>query len=539
MNKKKIIITAIVALVVIFAVISLSIFSGSSDEQPEKKEKASKYSNKVCLADNYIDALPEKPLAVVRVQADKMLEKSEILKNSDMTKFYSDFKDILSDKMQESVDAFIANPSSAGIDLSKPVYAGVYMSDSVAVLATASVSDKMRLIEVLNSIIVDLDYQIVEQPDGLCYVADNEGERIKNVAFDNKTLLVAPYGDVMDFVAMGSSNLSKDAKYSALHAAQSDVAMMSAVDNMLSPAKSSKGDAVVGTISKVLADASMNATLDFVDGGADGVAKLKLQEKYKGITGVLKGATGKHMEYIPSNAIAILNFKADINVLYNMLPTLLDGVSSVSMIDNALEMFGIDKSFINTLSTEYSVAVLPAELVGEDYGPRFILAVENPDREIFDFVLDFFGKDKLEQVDKDVYALGFNKYVKKDKNGKLQTLTAGNDYYIAYRSGTVFLVPQDVYRKCIVSRTASSSWFSGMKGKEVCLNSAKIKNSGMSFPSYFHMLMEIFQVEAVTVDFDDVSHMTLRLDVSRKDCNMLKSATDKFCANFLHSLFKQ
>lgn len=534
-NKKKIYIAVTALVVVLLAAVGIYALSGTAEEQEKKDKKKSKYSDKVCLADNYIDALPANPVAIVRVQADRLLEKSELLSNSDFNRLYSDFKDIFPENLQANVDAFLADPSSAGVDITRPVYAGVYMNGVTEMVAAVPLSDKQRLIEVMMSVLTDLDYEVVEEEGGLCYIVDNYGKRFPNVVFDNKTLLCTPYADVMKFVQSSGSGLSSDEAYSTLFASGSDVAMAADIDNILSI----YGDSVLKgptgkAVSNILAGSRIDATVDFVNGGVDGVAELKLQPKYAPIAGIIKGATGKHIKYMPDNAVAIYNFKADINVLYNMLPTLIDGVSDISVIDNAMEMFGIDKSFINRLSTEFSLAVLPSAKVGKEYGPRFVIAMDNPDKEIFNFVLNFIGKENLEKIGADAYALGLNKYATQNRNGKVKTSVAGYDYCLAYNNGTMFLIPVDVYRSKVVSSSSvGNAWFKELGGKELCVNTTALDRCGFVLPDYVQKFMDFMQIGTLTVEFDDISKMKMHLDVQEKGCNVLKLATDTFFKNFL------
>ena len=509
--KKKIIKIALLSLVVILAVVALIMLWGGSSDKTEKsaKVKKPKYSNKVYFAGNYIDALPEKPLALIRVRVDKMLEKSEALSNDDLRMMYSAFGVVLPDKVRKNADALLNNPSSAGIDISKPLYAGVYQNasgDNVDIVLAASISDKQRLTEVLESILSEFDYDIVEQKDGLCYVVDNSGTRVVNAVFDNNTLLCSN-ADVMNYVSAGGSTLSKNEQYKALSESTDDIAMVSDIDNVLSFGSDSLQH---NGASKIFADACVEANLDFVTGGAEGVVEVKLQPKYQVLTNVLKGATGKYMKYMPDNAVAIFNFNADVNVLYDMLPVLFDGIVDKSMIDQYLT----DKSFLNTLSTEYTIAALPSAFKksGGDIS-NCIIAIDDPDKK----VLHMLTNANLQKIDTDLYT-----YRYKVEN-KPYTATLG------HMEGTLFLIPDARNIDLLPDGSAKrSTWFNGLEGKEVCINAAALDGNSEAFVPEFLELLDLMQVETVTLDFDNMSHIDMRLDVADKTRNMMKLISDTF-----------
>lgn len=509
--KKKIIKIALLSLVVILAVVALIMLWGGSSDKTEKsaKVKKPKYSNKVYFAGNYIDALPEKPLALIRVRVDKMLEKSEALSNDDLRMMYSAFGVVLPDKVRKNADAFLNNPSSAGIDISKPLYAGVYQNasgDNVDIVLAASISDKQRLTEVLESILSEFDYDIVEQKDGLCYVVDNSGTRVVNAVFDNNTLLCSN-ADVMTYASAYGGTISKNEQYKALFESTDDIAMVSDIDNVLS---SGSDSLQYGGVSKIFADACVEANLDFVAGGAEGVVEVKLQPKYKALTNVLKGATGKHMKYMPDNAVAIFNFKADINALYEMLPIFLDGAIDMNLVDKYL----IDKSFLNTFSVEYMVALLPGAIKnsGGDIS-QCIMAIDDPDKKIFGMLAD----TNFQKVDKNTYIYGYK---------------VGDNSYTAclgHMEGALFVIMDTNNIALLPDGSAKrSTWFNGLEGKEVCINAAALDENSEAFVPEFLELLDLMQVETVTLDFDNMSHIDMRLDVADKTRNMMKLISDTF-----------
>lgn len=498
-------------------------------------------SHKVYMSENYIDALPDNPFVLVRIPADRLLDKSELLKNDKLTKVYSNFKDILPEKLQENLDSFLVNPSTSGLDFSKPLYAGMYSGDSLSCVITASVSDKIRFMDFMNSFITEYDYSIEEQDNGLCYILDPEGERYKEVVFDSKSLLYAPDGDAMLFVKEGGSSLSTDSAYCHVFEADNDIAFTINVGGVVAEVGDSLPSDIAGkAITRLMQGSVINGRADFVNGAADMVVDMNMLPEYKGIQNFVKGGNGKNLEYMPANSVAVFNFTTDMFALYDMLPNLVDGLNSTEMLDKGLEMLGIDKSLLNSLSTEFTFAVLPAALVGEDYGPRFVLAVSAPDNMIFDLLVGVIGTSVLEKVTDNVYALGINEYMKENADGSSQVLKAGFDYCLAYKNGTIFFLPQDVYnRNVALPYNNGSAWFNSFKGKEIALDYNRFRMANFDMPEELMSILNMLKIETVTVEFDNMGQARIRLEAEENDENLLKTTADAFCAGFLNMMLMQ
>lgn len=528
MDKRNITRIAIGSLAALIAVAaSFFIFDGcSSGKDKSEQSNETEASSRVFFDDNYINALPAGPLALVNLSPDSIIKESALLQNEQLMSVYKTYKVLLPEELQKNADMFISNPSSCGIDVEKPIYAGIYNSDEPYAVVAVSLADRDRFLEVLMSVLKELDYNVVEQNDGLCYVVDENGERLKEFAFDGKALLIAPENDVLELAPEGGSKLASNPVFVDFIATGSDMGFSLDMGVLFEENKEYLPDAMLNAdVETFVKELRLAAYLDFTKGGAALLTDIQLQSKYNALLGLIKGGTGKHFSYMPSGSVGILNFYLDLNALYSMLPEITKVENITERVDNLLKLAGFDNSLLNTLSTEFTIALLPKEQVGRYYAPRFVFAMDCSDKTVFDKFVKMMELQMSESNGTALYKLGMNSY---SANGGTE-MTAGCDYLVFYKDEMVFVMPEDIYENDFQSQNSQTvpAWFNEFKGKEACFDLNRLAELGIKEDREMQELKSRLGLQAFTVDFEDISSIRFGLHSKDKESNLLKVIADE------------
>lgn len=536
-KNKKIILAVLFSLAAIITATAAIMFSCNNEKIAVEEKPVNE--KPLVLRTLYPDcwrAFPAGAEVMVRFGLNAFLEKSELLQNSDLQSLINEYKDALPEKVRAGIDAVIKNPAAAGINLSEPVVAAVYVADSSAkanVIAAIPLASRSDMVNLAAPVLKELDFEI-EARDGLQYIVDPDGNALKNVVIDEKMILFTGDVPVADVINDSGERAIDNPKFSVLLESRDDVAVaFDAADVYMPPASDKAGKAFLEMLKGMHLLMSLNAEAGHLALSWD----LDLPKEYSSVLSTLDKATGKHMKFVPANSIAVANARLDLNSLIKVLPKFIDNVDTVADIESMLKFMGIDKPTLNRMCTEYTVAMLASAKVGRQFAPRFVLAADCPDRAIFDKIVALV-RGRMRNVAADVYALGANRYMDYS-SGMAVERVAGYDYYLAYCAGTLLILPEDIYKKGlsangIQGNARGSQRFADLKGRAAFADIAGINREFRSGAlKADKQLMDIVSilhstgaVKNATIGVDKLSNVELRLNFNDKSNNSLKVIAD-------------
>lgn len=406
MKKKSIVIVALLVVVAVAAVFFF--FRGKS---------------------GYLSVIPNDAFVLAKVNVGALLKKSEVLENPEVKGAIAFFEETLDDDAKELLNRVVENPSNCGIDLTEPVVVAVSDSTTPVVLVVAAVSDAGKLADNLDLLLKEQGMDL-EKENGVYYVVDALGEKVE-VAFDDEKLLFVSnnYGDkgALEFILdTESAKAVNENKFDSFWNSNEDfVFFVDAVAIKPYVEKEYKGVVDYLTTAKLTANFEKGRFVVRTTQEVDSVLLEALES-------VAKESLNKHLDRVPRDSWAVANFA------FNLEPVL-DRVSAFFNVDALLQLYGIEKEFIDALSTEYTFALLHYEQMTQLSGAPFMLVAD----------VDEAAFDKL-------VALCENYLVLKKVDERAYFID-DLDFCLLYKEGALMFIPESLNKNNVNGNTSVSA----------------------------------------------------------------------------------
>lgn len=463
----------------------------------------------------YLRVIPDNPLVLAKINAGSLLEKSEALENRNVQKGINILRQNLDGNLREAFDKIIEDPVNSGIDIRKPIFVAVTDAWNEEGLVTMAVDDVDNLKRYFELIFSEGGMSLKEE-DGVYSVIDPYGEVIWQVAFDSDKLVFAfCKSDIANahlYVLDEKSPKAVDnAKYADVFAAEEDIVLFLNASVFL-PQIDARIAAEEDLVT-VLNGTDIRFTADFRKGEFVVDADVDAHEELARVfTGLIRKGSGKHLAYVPYNAWLVANLSLDLDALEQT-------ISKMVNLEALMMLYGVERSMVDALSTEYTVAMLPGEQVYGDYVPRFVL-VADCTRELFDFIVEQMRMyNAISTVAADVYSIGAD--------------------YLLYKDGLLILLPENIYRE---QMTGAGLERSILDNKEMALKdgaaavldvhrflkeNCMMGNAGNNGMRVVEILTRD-NVGTVTLSLESLFDFTLRMNMVDSSENALKSFFDRY-----------
>lgn len=488
---------------------------------------------------DYISAVPKEPIAALKINAGALFDDSKILENNLVNNYLRQAINEMPRDMRSIMRDILAEPSNSGIDVDKPA---VFVLDGVTPLrglVCCAVGNKEQLNDNIEEFLDETDNLNIQAEDGYTVVSDR---RNVWVAFDDEKLVVALSEGVADATeymkmsenALSNSNFCKFVGSNDDAGLYLDYTQLSTIAASVSP-QNRELIQMLEMYDGVIQFTSLN----FDDG------RVVMRSSLEGNTAVIseymkamnKTPSGKYLEYVPKDAygVALLG-------LQNL-------TKSFELLDNKIRkefeqlmtQMNFDMQLIDDIDGDVLFALLPrADLAGKQL-PQMMFFAESK-KGLFDYVATaLLGNNKnMSQVATDLYSLGLNKRIDWSKSSynydtysyDYVYTTSGYDYYLGYIDDCIFVMPENIYAKCVkdgefvaLRKNFSDSPLTVYLGKSavVCGMDNIIEDCKDLEPAFTDILKYFESVRVLSTDVFDSEFV---IEFADKDVNSLKQIVD-------------
>lgn len=517
MSKKGLFWILFCLIVFTLSVVAYSILSGGRDDNSGIVEK------------EYLQVIPDGSTILAKVNIGNLLDKSSAFENETVRKNLDIMRVLLGKELSMVLDKIVEEPSNCGIDIKEPIVLALMDASGKKGIVTMAVKSKKNLADYLNVVMKEMGFCLQEE-NSIYRIQDPNSEVLKPFAFDSDKLVFAFAADgvaeALDYMSV--SDLPKAVEnecYSRFFAAEEDIvvylkgtACLPLLDLEL------RNDT---TVTSVLESTDAYATADFKNGEFVADIDIDTREDIKTLLcSLLKLGCGKHSAFVPDNAWLVANLSLDFRALEQTL-------SNVFNFDALLQLYGIERTLVDALSTECTFALMPVENNSRQGIPRFVF-VADCSKEAFDCIVEkCMLLNGFSKVSDNVYSLGLNRYAGTYNGVKRQD---GNDSYLLYQNGLLMIMPVDVYKSQLRSNGLLSSMLdnrllAAYKDAAVVLDAnafmeelCKMTAVGKDETLYYVVKNDI---DAVTLTLESMLRATFEVSFAEKDENALKTIFDK------------
>lgn len=399
---------------------------------------------------SYLDVLPSDACAIIKLDVDNLLDKSDVQKHKAVKGFFEKRLAGVPENIRPLLKIIYDNPDKSGIDVKSPIYSAITKVDfrngvnPSRALVTIAISD-VKALETAFSTILGAEFK-TEEKNGMKYIHVDDFK--VEIAYDANRIVVVvdeTRARVADYL-----NLSPDAmavnskKYEQIFKGDEDVMVAVTLPPLTDVIMKSVGMAEFKAIADaMLADCAMYASLNFGKGSIDFELDSNIPDYITDVLNkYLKPSTKRHFEYIPQNCCAVLNFGIDLKRL--------DITPFAKMKNLSREEIMAINEILRKINGDLTVAVWTDGYNFEKQSNRqYLIALDCSDSLFFEALKALLGDGygyELTAIDKDVYALNMNrKEVYNSYTYEYEYKNEGYDYYMMYKDGAVMFMPENLY----------------------------------------------------------------------------------------------
>lgn len=481
--------------VLLFAVLSAMILTGCSPD-----------------TDNYLKAIPDNPVAMMKVNAGNLLDESELLENPIIKPMISTSASQLPQSMVDLFNEIVEEPEASGLDFDMPAVLAVVSAKPMNVVITLPVADKSRLEEMLQCF-SDGDVEITTE-GGVSRVNTYSNEF--DIAYDDVKFVVAlaeTGANVMEYMNLQAGAVD-NAEYNQFFSAVDDVVMFVSGDEIF--------DLVAGDPYfmynvrhaddiDILKEISLLLTLNFENGYAELAVNCDLPEEYKEkYADFFVPSTKKHLKYVPEEAFFVLDMGCNTEDALESMSE-----DEIKRLGSALSLLGLNATALPSLSGEITFAVFgPAE------APMLVAIFDCNDPAVFNSVISTLSMFMpFEKVEENVYSFG----------------NLGNsNYNLAYLDEKIFFVPAGTFDMikdgsgvAPLDRNALDNRLVSSMGNAALLDCDKLISAlgdGFEMGGYESLVSSF---ESARFEVVSPTRIVFRVTIKDMDINALKFAVDK------------
>ena len=390
----------------------------------------------------HLTVIPDNPACLIKVDAGNLIDDSDILNNTYVKNMSQVVTTQLPEMYKELLEDVMVNPNMSGIDFDEPVVFAVINNHRFMV--TAAIENATKLKENLD--LFAIAGVKTTEIDGITFIETREDECC--IAFDNDMMILladndeATKMDLMQYFNYEGPRAVDNAKYDTFFDEDDDFAMLYDVNGIMEVVEGMRimrfDDSMMAMYSEMLKDICFQVDLNFEKGEVAAEFEIIGTNEYMDIFKEFwKESSKKHLKYIPGDAIVVSANAMNLEGISRLIP------SGVDM-DGLLSAVGLDSSVFQSLSGDFTIAVLPIDVTSKRKEPQFFAAIDCSDRRIFDLIISELGAG-FTNVGNDVYALHTNKRSDYSYYNGYTTYDDGYDHYLMYKDNTIFVMPENLY----------------------------------------------------------------------------------------------
>ena len=449
------------------------------------------------VADNYLKAIPDNPVAMLKVNVGNLLDESEILENPIVKPLISSSANQLPQGMTGLFNEIVAEPEASGLDFDMPAVLAVVSAKPMNVVITLPVADKSRLEKMLQCF-SDGDVEITTE-GGVSRVNTYSNEF--DVAYDDTKFVVAlaeTGANVMEYMNLQTGAVD-NAEYKQFFSAADDAALYASgaeLYDFVASAPYFMYNVRHADDIEIMKEMSILITLNFENGYAELALDCDYPQELKDKFGsYLASSTKEHLKYIPEDAFFVVDFGIDTETaIENMSDEERTGLES------SLALLGLDASSLASMSGDVTFAVSSA-----DNMPLIMAVFDCNDQAVFNSITSL-----------------------------LEFILPRNGYNVAHLDNKIFILPSQIFNMVksgagvvsLDSNALDNALVSSM-GNAALLDCDKLVSAlGDDFDMGEYGSL-VSSLESVRLQVESPTRVVLRVTTKDKNTNILKIALDK------------
>ncbi len=473
----------------------------------------------------YLSVIPDNPAVMLKVNANNILQESEILQNPVIRPLLAASSNGMPNAAGDLLRKIVENPAESGLDLKEPVVLALTdVSPAKSVLAVA-VSDKAKLEEMLLCLSGG-GLDIVDDGD-VCVI--ETGQNDISVAFDDVRLVFAlseTGADALEYMRLQGDKAVDNKEYLSFFCSDDDAAMYvsgARVYEYVANDPYFRYNARHLDDIEILKEINAFLTLNFEKGLAELAMDVDAPEGYAAMYDkYMRPSSKEHLEFVPEDAFLVLDAGSSLESLNETLSD-----EEKSQLSAGLASLGLDMSLFKSISGDLTFALLQPELSGREEMPQLMAVIDCSDPAVFSSILNLAGMLlKPEMVEDGVYDLNI--------------VTAGYDYYMAYKENMLLVLPENIYASIksgdgikSLSRNMLDNRHAKSMGNGALVDFASLSKALRNEPSFKRLNPVLSALECARLETESATRTTLRVIAKDKETSFLKQAVDKAIEMYL------
>lgn len=411
-------------------------------------------------SEDYLSVIPGNSVMVAKVDLGNLIEESDVLNDSFLRTCIESGIDNMDGDARQLLTEMCENPNACGLDVEKPVYFAIDNAIKVKGVVTASVDNEDNLYKTMELLVDETKGELeLSKRDGMTTMEDSYGNTY--AAFDSEKMVIAfsekGKVDVMDYICSKKKGEMSDALEDFIKDESSDISLYVDCEQLVSFAQMAVSQEMNIDDFK---SAKLTAMLNFEKGKATLRYKLYGYDKFQDVFDqMIESPDNDLLDYLPEGTWAV--GQLGIGDLQNIVQLFEGDIKTrideyIAMCNEKLEASGVNASLsldlLSSIKGDMIFGATPTVSIDGVEEPQFVFIAECRDKKLFDAVAAIANaEDGVEMIGEDLYSLGLNKRIDWDQSTwhEYVYVRKGYDYYLGYVDDKMYVMPENLYAKCV------------------------------------------------------------------------------------------